>query len=335
MNMNEFKFYDPERKNKFLHDEYPNEDTRKTYSFLLQKVSDYEKDNQKDLCDFSLSEASDLMGGLMKISENALNVAHTIINKYTDWCIDANQNYSKTGFNAFKLLDKKDKHRFVHKVAQKLSYITRDEMYEKCGMLYNYIDKAIVCLLFEGVKGRPEQGHSLEELRNLKRTDILPEINKIMVTRFDENGVPKSEPFSVDKRTMDILVIAAQEESYHKENGESKTSFAIMELKGNPYLIQTGDSAGGDDGEDDRIKISSINSRFKIIRKYTNSKFMTPTNLFYSGLFEKCEQMEQLYGENLNVEHFRKIYRDLRLNDGQGATLKLKYETFKKNKASN
>lgn len=331
--MNEFKLYDPERKNKFLYDRYPNEDTRNTYGSLLQKISDYEEDNQKDLCDFSLSEATDLMVGLMKTSENALDVAHTIINKYTEWCIDSSQNYSKTGFNAFKLLDKKDKHKFVHKVAQKLSYITRDEMYEKCSLLYNYADKALVCALFERIKGRPERGTSLEEIRNLKKTDLLPEINGVILTRFDENGVAKTKPITVDKRTMDIFVIAAQEETYHKENGESKTTFAIMQLKDNQYLFRTGDS-GGDD-EDGRIKISSINSRFKIIRKYTNSKFLTPTNLFYSGLFERCEQIEEQYGGKLMVEHYQRIYKDLELNDGQGATLKLKYETFKKNKASN
>jgi hypothetical protein len=329
--MNEFKFYDPERKNKFLYDEYPNEDTRKTYGSLLSKISYYEEDNHKDLCDFSLSEANDLMIGLMKTSENSVDVAHTIINMYINWCIDQNQNYSKTGFNSFKLLDKKDKQRFVHKVAQKLSYITRDEMYEKCEMLYNYIDKAMVCGIFELIKGRPEQGHSLEELRNLKKTDLLPEINRVILTRFDENNIPMTRSIKVDKRTMNIFVIAAKEEIYHKENGESKTTFAIMELKDNQYLIRTADNGG--DGEDDRIKIPSINSRFKIIRKYTKSPFLTPTNLFFSGLFERCEQLEKQYGGKLMVEHYRQIYRDLELADRQGATLKLKYEAYKKNKA--
>ena len=326
---NEFKFYDPERKNKFLYAEYPNEGTRNTYGSLLSKISDYEEDNHKDLCDFSLSEATDLMTGLMKTSENSLDVAHTIINKYIEWCIDSEQNFSKTGFNAFKLLDKKDKHRFVHKVAQKLSYITRDEMYEKCGMLYNYIDKAMVCGIFELIKGRPEQGHSLEELRNLKKTDIIPESNTVLLTRSDIN-IPR--PITVDQRTMDILVIAKQEEIYHKENGESRTTFAIMELKDNNYLIRTADNNGGE-GEDDRIKIASINSRFRIIRKYTNSPFLTPTNLFFSGLFEKCEQREEQCGRKLMVKDYEKIYKDLKLDDRQGSTLKLKYENFKKNKA--
>jgi integrase len=327
---NDFKFYDPERKNKFLYEQYPNESTRNTYGSLLQKISDYEEDNRKDLCDFSLSEATELLIGLRKISKESLNTAHSIINMYVEWCISPDQNYSKTGFNAFRLLESKDKNRFVHKIAQKLSYITRDEMYEICNQLYNYIDKAIICLLFEGVKGRPS--HSFEELRNLKQADIYPENNQIVLTRFDENNIATTRLIDVDQRTMIILVGARNESTYHKENGESKSTFAIMELKGNQYLIQTADNGG--DGEDDRITISSLQSRFKNFRKYTGIKFLTPNTLFQSGLFERCQEKENEYGGKLMIKHYEEIFQDLKLNEKQAATLKGKYESYKKNKAS-
>lgn len=339
-----FKFYDPERKNKFLYEQYPNEATRTTYGSLLSKISVYEEDYKKDLCDFSPSEATELMFGLRKTTKNARTTAYSIINKYVEWCMLESQNYSKTGFNSFKFLDMDDD-KFVHKLAQEMSYYTRDEMYQICDMLFNYIDKAIICLLFEGVKGRPKQEHSFEELKNLKKTDLIPEVNKIILTRYDENNKPMTHSIEVDKRTMDILVVAAREETYHRINGNDKSKFAIQNLSGSPYLIQFCDRPNeGSGDEDGRFKRASFNSRFSSIRKNVkeaneisankiNVEFLTPTNLFLSGLFEKCEKLEQEYGI-LTVKHFNKIFKDLKLNENQGIPLKGKYETYKKYKAS-
>ena len=327
-------FYNQERKLKFLQEEVPNESTRTTYASLLSKIKTFEEDNQKDLCDFSLSEANDLLIGLRKTTRESLSTAHSIINKYVNWTIDINQAYSKTGFNSFKLIDVSDKEKFLHKVAQQNQYITREEMYSYCDELYNWVDKAIVAGMFEGMKGRPDQDYSFEELRNLKKTDLLPP-NQIILRRFNKDGTLECiRPIQVDERTMDIFLKAADETEYHKDNGNARGKFSIMPLKDSPYIIRAGKKGGlGLETYDDgRIRLGSINSRFKIIRKYTGNNFITPTKLYFSGLFESCEQLEQEYG-NLTTKHFRQILRDLKLDDRQGGTLKCKYDLYKRNKA--
>ena len=75
----------------------------------------------------------------------------------------------------------------------------------------NYIDKAMVCLIFECVKGRPEQGNSLEELRNLKKTDIIPESNTnndCSVMGAGPIGMLRKAPTAVKAANNPICVIS-------------------------------------------------------------------------------------------------------------------------------
>lgn len=332
MTTKQFNLYNPDRKMKFLEEEYPNEATRTTYKSLLSIISVYENEKDKDLCDFSYADAVELLIGLRRKSLQSLNVAHTVIVKYTDWCIDPNQFYSKTGFNAFKLIRPEEKEKYVHQIAVKKSYFTREEIFgEVINQLYNYIDKAIIALIFEGVRGRSENGYSFEELRNLKKKDIMPESNQVVVTRYDEDYIEQKRVVEVSPETMSILVKAREEEEYHKDNGNASGKLAILPLRDNDYLIRT--IANNWFGDDERATINSIHTRFKAIREYTGVKFLNATLVFQSGLLEKCEKLEEIKGE-LTTQDYRDIYLNMELSDSQYATLKSKYELFKKNKSS-
>jgi len=320
------KLFNPDQKNRFLNEEYPNESTRSTYTSLLVSTSKFEVEKQKDLCDFSYSDVVDLMIGLKKKTPKSLDVAQTIITKYVDWCLA--EEYSKTGINAFKLLTKEDLKKFVHQVAQKHSYFARDRLFtEVIDRLYNYVDKAMVALLFEGARGRSIVDHTFEELRNLKDTDINPEINVITVTR--DNG--EERDIKVSQKTMDILVAATKETEYHKLNGEGKGRFAIRPLKQTPYILRTLDVEFSDG---DKITSSCIVTRFTKFREYTGIKFLNPTLVFQSGLLERCEEKEKEKGE-LQNEDFRQIYLNVNLDPRRWFSLKEMYEAFKKNKAPN
>jgi len=102
-----FKLFNPEQKNRFLNEEYPNESTRKTYGSLLSKISIFEKDKNKDVCDFSYNDAVELLIGLKKKSDNSLGVAQSVIIRYIDWCINPDQGYSAPP-NIFKLVNKEE-----------------------------------------------------------------------------------------------------------------------------------------------------------------------------------------------------------------------------------
>jgi len=269
---------------------------------------------------------SNLLIGLKKKTFRSIDVAHTIILKYVDWCIK--NTYSKTFVNVFKLITKKDLKQYTHQIALKNSYITRDQLYDYCDQLYNYIDKAMPALLFEGLKGRPSVGHSFEELRNLKMTDIIPESNIVIATRDPDDKIkhPQKRTISVDPRTMNILVAACKEETYHKGNGEARGKLAIASVKNSPYLIRTIDRF--DSSEDSRIAVGNISSRFKNFREYTGIKFLTPTLIFQSGMFDRCLKKECDVGE-LQPENFRQLFRDLNLDERGWSGLKEMYEDYK------
>ena len=320
------KLFNPDQKNRFLNEEYPNESTRSTYTSLLVSTSKFENEKQKDLCDFSYSDVVDLMIGLKKKTPKSLDVAQTIITKYVDWCLA--EEYSKTGINAFKLSTKEDLKKFVHQVAQKNSYFTRERLFnDVIDRLYNYVDKAMIALLFEGARGRSIADHTFEELRNLKDADINPEINIITVRR--DNG--EERDITVSQKTMDILVTATKEMEYHKLNGEGKGRFAIRPLKQTSYILRTLDVEFSDG---DKITSSCIVTRFTKFREYTGIKFLNPTLVFQSGLLERCEEKEKEKGE-LQNEDFRQIYLNVNLDPRRWFSLKEMYEAFKKNKAPN
>lgn len=316
------KFYNPERKVRFLEEEYPNDSTRETYASILRNSAKFEKDKSKDVCDFSYSEIVDLMIGLGKKTSKSLNVTKTILIKYVDWCYD--QKYTSTP-NQIKLLTKENLLKQTNQIAQKNSIITRDEMYDICNNLYNPIDRAVIALPFEGVRGRTEIDNTFEELRNLNTADVLVNENTVIATR--NNG--ERRYVQVDKRTTDILVAAINQKDYYKGNGDAKGRFAIMPLKDTGYVLRT--IAGRENANlDDKIIATSINNKFKNIRTYTGISFLTPTTLFQSGLIERCEILEKEIGE-LYPENFRQIYRDLKLDDRSWHDLKEKYKMYKRN----
>lgn len=315
------KLFNKEQKNRFLTEEYPNESTRLTYSSLLGAVGKFEFEKEKDVCDFSYSEAVDTMIGLKKKTFKSLDVAQTIIIKYVDWCLT--EGYNRTGINSFKLLNKTDLKKYTHRIAQRYSYINRERLYDIVGQLYNYIDKAILVLLFEGVKGRSNRDHTFEELRNLKFSDLNPETNIVIVTR--DNGETLS--FNVDERTMDILVVASKEETYYKNNGEGTGRFAIMPLKSTNYILRTLDV---ESSEGEKITPSSISTRFKNFREFTGLKFLNPTLISQSGMLERCEEKEKEIGQ-LQSEDYRQMYRNINLDDRRWFSLKEMHEAYKKN----
>ena len=316
--------FNMELKNDFLNEKYPNESTRMTNASILRSVGRFELEKNKDLSKFSYEELKELLIGMNKKSIDSLEVSYTIIMQYLDWCLD--KNYSS--MNVLKLIDKEELPKYINQVAQKHSYFTRERLFsDVIDKLYNYVDKAMIAILFEGGRGRSLADHTFEELRNLKDTDINPEINVITVTR--DNG--EERDIKVSQKTMDILVAATKETEYHKLNGEGKGRFAIRPLKQAPYILRTLDVEFSDG---DKITSSCIVTRFTKFREYTGIKFLNPTLVFQSGLLERCEEKEKEKGE-LQNEDFRQIYLNVNLDPRRWFSLKEMYEAFKKNKAPN
>lgn len=310
------KLYNPERKIKFLEEEYPHHLTQKTYGSILQSYAKFEEYYKKDLCDFSPAEAVDAFIGLRKKTLKSAGVAKTVAYRYVEWC---KSRFSDTGFNAFALIHKEDLPKYLHQVAQKESYFTREKVFEIVDELYNPIDQALVALLFEKVKGKVD----FEELRNLKKSDIFPISNTIKVTR--NNG--QSRRMQVSERTMDILVETINQEEYYRENGLDTATLGISKMKDTEYLLRPVDNGHS---TEDRMAVSSINTRFRKIREFTGISFLSPMLVFQSGLLERCEEIYNIEG-GIEPEDYRGIYEELHLEKKNWFNLKTMHESFRKN----
>lgn len=318
------KLYNSQRKRDFLNEVYSNPSTRKTNELYLTKLCFFEKLMEKDVCDFDKEELIDLLKNLYSESENSLNVIFAVICTYNDWCIY--NRYSKSKFPNYKCITKEDKRNCVYK----RKFFTRDEMYAMCDKLYNYGDKGIIVSLFENIRGRPILKNSFEEIRNLKKTHLIPEANVVIATRDnDTDRLVKIHP-----KSMEILVKASQEEEYFKENGQAKGTFATRPYRDTDYIFRTIENGSFSIDNDDRINVGSIENKFRNIRRYLNLESLNATILFDSGLLEKCEVKLKEVGTNkLKPEHFRKILIELKLNDNLYTTLQQKFNLYHKNRS--
>lgn len=308
------RLYNNDRKERFLNNEYPNPSTKKTNYLYLTKIGIFEKDKNKDLCDFSYEELKELLVGLKRESENSLNVIFSVITKYFDWCI-----YEEyITYPTHELITKQDKQNAIHRQ----QFFKREQIYNLCDGLYNYVDKALIICLYENIKGRPETNNSFEEIRNLKKTDIYPDINRVILTR--NNG--DSRFISVNNKTMEILVRARDEVEYFKENGLATGRFATRPLRKTEYLFRTIENGSFSFNNDNRINIASIENKFRSFRRYLDIDYLNATIIFDSGLIEKCEiKAKELINGVLKPEHFKQILKRLQLNENIYFTLKQKY----------
>lgn len=326
------ELYNEEVKNRFLNDKYPNEGTRKTYSSILKNVARFELEKNKDVYSFSYAEAVELLIGMKKKSFASLDVAHTIIMQYVNWAVE--EKYCS--INPFALITKDDIKKYIHKVASQKSHFSREQMYQYCDQIYNYIDKSLVVLFFESAKGRPKGKHTFEELRNLKKTDLKPITNTVTLTwdKDPDKEKPTQRDIIIDSRSMAILLEASEEEEYHKLNGEAEGKMATMPLKDTEYLLRSLDV---DNGGEDRMSPASINTRFKGFRKFTDAKFINPTNTFQSGMIERCaikeKQIKEEEGRDMTSDDFKNIWLNLKLDDKQHSVLKDMYNAYNMTKA--
>lgn len=311
------ELFNAEIKERFLSN-YTNKSTRRNYRFILAKAKDLEEFFNQDLYSFSFNQFEELMRAFDAKTTKSLGNRRSIIKRYVNWA--ESQGYCPPNIG-LKLLFKEDLKKYINIVAQENKYITREEMYKICDKLYNYQDKAIVVLPFEGVRGRSDIQHTYEEVRNLKPEDIDIKDNTLKLTR--DNGDVRN--IKVDERSIDILYNAALEQEYHKGNGESTGKFAIRPLADMPYVIrpiERSDSL-------ERISPQAVNSKFYKIRYYLPEyQFLNFTILFQSGMIEKCIEKEKEKGK-LQPEDYRNIYTRYGLKEENWYNLKENYTQYK------
>ena len=168
-----------------------------------------------------------------------------------------------------------------------LRYIPYEEVILGLDVFENYIDKAIVLLLRNGIRS--------DEYRLIKHEDIDVENNTIKLS----NRVVR-----VDDYTMDILVKAMNERGY-KMNIKDKSNYNYYHYNmESPYLIKNRRNKYNDDGRTPMIETSLRDRTNKLLRR-VEIDGISSTALVSSYIVDKIIEFENEMGLTLNENQIK------------------------------
>lgn len=302
--------YNREQKERFLNEFYYNEETKKTTALTFEKTAILEDQFETDLCRFNQEQLRDLLLFFGCSNKNALGKYFNQVQQYVKWSTE--NGYCTYNF-AYANIFRKDLDKYLNVHAVQNQYFTRDEIYDLD--LANAVDKAILVLFFEGV-----MGNELEEVRFLKKDDVKIIAREIHIT----NGKNKRVLDNIDERTIDILKDAIEIDEYYNLNGESEAKAPKRYMIDSDYVIRP-TKMHNVDGEP--ISVAGINIKMRNIRKWLGIPYLTPKNIFYSGIFERLQQREK--ESELTNDDYKEVLEEVGMNAATFGMLKERYETYK------
>ena len=262
----EFKF---EYLKKLLEKDYSVRTANQSIS-LFKNISRWEDLFEKDVYNFNLKETQIVFKDFRKPSLTALCAEKSILDKYLYFAYD-NKMINLAMHPSFNL-KRKDLGDFINKKSRKNKYLTHKEYLELLDECYNYQDKALIVLLWNGFYNK-----ELELIRNLKASDINLECKRIDVEGYDHIIFEDVE--------IDILQNAAYtEQSYRDMQSDNE-----RQLFNNFIIRSVKDVTDSSVNQDPRVSRITLNSRFRKLitslnRKDLKIKAITVSGVFFRGL---------------------------------------------------
>lgn len=275
---NENDYYNPELKMAFLED-IEGDITRKIFSSKLSIISKEEHLKGKDLYDMSLREIKDVMYALTATTSTASYGNAIKIKDYIDWMFD--HGYKTSNLNPFdSVIDMVEwSKQFV--ITFRRSFFTRRDILDMCNSLYNYVDKALLLGMFEGINGK---GYS--EILNLQAKDVTETNDKFYVNLVDNEE---------NKRTIEISAVLAnyikaadQEMKYTSSNGEDMQGLlSESHYIDSPYVFKKS-RKGRQDRELDGF---FIQRKMILFKEFFGIEYMRAREVRYSGIMEMANEI--------------------------------------------
>ena len=204
--INEFdrekEFYNAKNKIKWIEEVYPQKEVRRYFiNSVFGKIATYERELDREICNFSKEEITAVLCGLHSTSVDYLHNVISFLHQYTNWClaeklVSDNQNH----FLDFTYDD------YVNIVGEnviKNGILTRETLngFVKSRYLQNLTDLAAIYLIFEGVSGS-----RYTDLLNLRFTDI--DYKKKVCWTISGKTIPLSND------CLNVLKEASEEKEY-------------------------------------------------------------------------------------------------------------------------
>lgn len=297
-NGNQFKV-DNELKQEFLNNK-PTA-TAESDSFVLRAADEYEDLIQKKIYDMNYIELKELIIMQFKnSSEKTVLKNISILKTYVDFCI--NKNVVLHGENRLATFSSKDAKEFVNKQAFVGKYISKQQLREYQNILFNEQDKLFLELLFTGVRGRTVEEGTLEEIINLRMSDVDEENRMLALTQNDG----KVRLLEVDEYTIELIKDTYNQEIYVENNGEITDNPRLSEPR--KLVINK--------VEDYVFRVPSkrkfmpftpnlINSRMRRIKLWIGTPYASLTGIYMSGMLNMALEIYKEKGEITKLDYVK------------------------------
>ena len=258
----------------FLREKDMSISTRKSFDTLFRNIEEYEDVIDKAIDEWTKEDCLDMLASLGIKKANTIAVKWSLLKKYLIYI----------GNTVYREITKSDLENIDGSV---LRYIPYEEVILGLDVFENYIDKAIVLLLRNGIRS--------DEYRLIKHDDIDVENNTIKLSNRDVR---------VDDYTMDILVKAMNERGY-KMNIKDKSNYNYYHYNmESPYLIKNRKNKYNDDGRTPMIETSLRDRTNKLLRR-VEIDGISSTALVSSYIVDKIIEFENEMGLTLNENQIK------------------------------
>ena len=259
----------------FLREKDMSISTRKSFDTLFRNIEEYEDVIDKAIDEWTKEDCLDMLASLGIKKANTIAVKWSLLKKYLIYI----------GNTVYREITKSDLENIDGSV---LRYIPYEEVILGLDVFENYIDKAIVLLLRNGIRS--------DEYRLIKHEDIDVENNTIKLS----NRVVR-----VDDYTMDILVKAMNERGYKMNIVKDKSNYSYYHYNmESPYLIKNRRNKYNDDGRTPMIETSLRDRTNKLLRR-VEIDGISSTALVSSYIVDKIIEFENEMGLILNENQIK------------------------------
>lgn len=286
------ELFNPEVKVEYL-ESFEKQETAYITSFIFIKAKKTEKLLNKDIYEMSKNELGMVMKGQAASSADSAYIKAVQLEQYIDWAI-------KTGKTINNLNPLSDINKRVWAsefvATYKSSAFTREQILDMCEDLVNYVDRAVLLAIFEGISG---EGYS--ELLNLRSQDLKEKDNKFFATLFNKNG--ESRTIEITEKLYTYLHRADEATEYINKNGMTETErWSKSKLLDSPHIFKK-TTRGKQEG---KLDVFYVNRKFQIYKEVFEQKFLRSKNIENSGIMHMANELYKRDGE-FKTDHLKEI----------------------------
>ena len=239
---------------------------------LFRKIEPYEVELNKDCSEFTEEEILKTYKGFQARSKFTILNYNVILKAYCAWISYC---YDKDNNNAYNKITTEMVAPLIPEDANRL--LTREDILDIEDQLYNYVDKAIIELIFLGVAGK-----NMEDIYAVSEECVSAD--KLVV-----NG----KHFPMTDRLRELLPIAFSE----TEIMSYGDTMRVVRVTGKGHIYKERSNARGVDSAD--AKFRYFYRRIQIFRSYLDMPGLTMKNIAASGLWYYLNKGMEETGLNL------------------------------------